>query len=288
MEGVQIADLIDPDRSKYAALFQGIDAVVHLGYKRRQGDPLDHFFDEKANVEMAYNVLRDSLRRRRAARGDDSSNHAADWYEHNLIHTRKLETLDPYALPLSDNFYGWAKATYEHLGFMFACGLSGFGDAASGESHVSGTPTGRQDGRGDGAYRRAARARPRALPRRPGRLQARPGGLHQPPRPDAAIPARHGDAEHRQRTRRPLASGVRHKRQHPRLLVARHARRALGYEPQDDSEVKYADDVRAILAEPSQPGRVVSSPEPSESPFPLDGLTGVCLRRGLSEKSLPP
>ena len=31
----------------------------------------------------------------------------------------------PYRLPLSDNFYGWAKATYEHLGFLFACGTFG-------------------------------------------------------------------------------------------------------------------------------------------------------------------
>ena len=58
VEGVVTADLIDPDRSKYAALFEGVDAVVHLGYKRRTGEPLDHFFGEKENVEMAYNVLR--------------------------------------------------------------------------------------------------------------------------------------------------------------------------------------------------------------------------------------
>ena len=32
--GVEIADLIDPDRSKYAHLFEGADAVVHLGYRR--------------------------------------------------------------------------------------------------------------------------------------------------------------------------------------------------------------------------------------------------------------
>ena len=36
-----------------------------------------------------------------------------------------METLDPYELPLSDNFYGWSKATYEHLGFLFACGSYG-------------------------------------------------------------------------------------------------------------------------------------------------------------------
>ena len=30
-------DLIDPDRDKYARYFEGVDAVVHLGYKRRSG-----------------------------------------------------------------------------------------------------------------------------------------------------------------------------------------------------------------------------------------------------------
>ena len=93
---------------------------LHLGYKRRQGDPLDHFFDENENVQMAYNVLRSAYDAGVPRLAIASSNHAADWYEHNLIHTRKMESLDPYRLPLSDNFYGWAKATYEHLGFLFA------------------------------------------------------------------------------------------------------------------------------------------------------------------------
>ena len=195
IDGVRIADLIDPDRSKYASLFEGVDAVVHLGYKRRSGDPLDHFFDEKANVEMAYNVLRTAYDAGVPRVVMASSNHAADWYEHNLIHTRRMESLDPYALPLSDNFYGWAKATYEHLGFLFACGLGGFGDADGGESHVSGTPVGR----------------------RMGVVMVRIGA--------------------------------------PRELDPElsNARRALGYEPEDDSELKYADDVREIL---SGPGRV--------------------------------
>ena len=42
---IVVLDLIDPGRSKYAQYFDGVDAVVHLGYKRRHGpNPLDHFF----------------------------------------------------------------------------------------------------------------------------------------------------------------------------------------------------------------------------------------------------
>ena len=129
IDGVQITNLIDHERSQYASHFECIDAVVHLGYKRRSGDPLDHYLDEKQNVDMAYNVLRTAHEAGVPRVVIASSNHAADWYEHHLIHTHKLESLDPYTLPLSDNFYGWAKATYEHLGFMFANGTDGMGDS---------------------------------------------------------------------------------------------------------------------------------------------------------------
>ena len=125
VDGIEISDLTVADRSQYARLFAGQDAVVHLGYKRRRWDPLDDFFDEQLNVAMAYNVFRSAYDAgvRRVVMA--SSNHAADWYEHNLIHERRLENLDPYRLPLSDNFYGWAKATYEHIGFLFASGVFG-------------------------------------------------------------------------------------------------------------------------------------------------------------------
>jgi NAD+ dependent glucose-6-phosphate dehydrogenase len=53
-----------------------------------------------------------------------SSNHAADWYE-SLIHAKKKDILDPWERAVSDNFYGWAKETYEHLGFVFATGKFG-------------------------------------------------------------------------------------------------------------------------------------------------------------------
>ena len=132
VEGLSTVDLIDKNRSAYSHFFEGVNAVIHLAYKRRSGQPLDHFFDENQNVQMAYNVLRSSY-----DHGVDrvviaSSNHASDFYEHALIHDRSLEMLDPYRLALSDNFYGWAKASYEHLGFLFACG--GMGEGGDGLS----------------------------------------------------------------------------------------------------------------------------------------------------------
>src|ERR1043166_3694842 len=64
VKDVVVLDLVDPDRSKYGRYFEGVDAVVHLGHKRRSGErrggpnPMEHFFNEKQNVEMAYNVFR--------------------------------------------------------------------------------------------------------------------------------------------------------------------------------------------------------------------------------------
>jgi len=138
VQGVQLVDLIEDNRDEYRKFFDGVDTVVHLAYKRRKGHPIDHFVDEKKNVEMAYNVLRCSYDANVQRVVMASSNHAADWYEHALIHNRKLDNLDPYTLPLSDNFYGWAKASYEHLGFIFACGSLGKLAPDRLESHVEG------------------------------------------------------------------------------------------------------------------------------------------------------
>ena len=247
VEGVGVVDLVDPDRSRYARHFDGVDTVVHLGYRRRTGDPLEHFFDEKANVEMAYNVLRTSYDSgvRRVVMA--SSNHAADWYEHALIHRRRMDMLDPYALPLSDNFYGWAKASYEHLGFLFAAGML--------ERRSEG-----------GVGRDVGRFAPG---RRLEVVMVRIGA----PR-ELALSVYGGDAAHYKRdlgayiSPRDLtqlfvkaieAPDIENEHGVPWQVVygisdntrafwsLANARRVLGYEPEDDSEVKYAEDIRGFL-----------------------------------------
>ena len=259
VEGVNVVDLIDPDRSGYARYFDGVDAVVHLGHRRRSGNPLDHFFDEKANVEMAYNVFRTAYEAGVKRVAMASSNHAADWYEHSLIHRRKMETLDPYRLPLSDNFYGWAKASYEHLGFLFAAGML---------DHPSEGGVDRDVGR-----------------KVPGRrlevVMVRIGA----PR-DLDISVYGGDAAHYKRdlgaylSPRDLTQlfnkaietpDIENEHGIPWQVVygisnntrafwsLANAREVLGYEPEDDSEVKYADDIRGFLygdGSKAGPGRV--------------------------------
>ncbi|MDG0865699.1 NAD-dependent epimerase/dehydratase family protein [Candidatus Lucifugimonas marina] len=132
IEGIQIANFIDTDRSKYAHLFEGVDAVIHLAFKPHvtRGEvsekaPIDRFDNEHENVQMANNIYRSAydagVRRLAIA----SSNHAADWYEHSLIHDRKMDMVRPTDFPISDNFYGWAKAAYELLAYPYACGIFG-------------------------------------------------------------------------------------------------------------------------------------------------------------------
>ena len=125
VDGLQIANLADPDLERNRRLFEGVDTVVHLAYNHRQRDPEQDYFDERVNVDMAYNVYRLTQQAggRRVVMA--SSNHAADFWEHP-IWQRRLDGISPDApRPLSDNFYGWAKEAYEHLGFVFAAGGAG-------------------------------------------------------------------------------------------------------------------------------------------------------------------
>jgi hypothetical protein len=70
---------------------------------------------------MAYNVYRTALEEGVRRVVVASSNHAADYYE-RLIWAGQLEMVTPEMPPRSDNWYGWAKAAYELLGFVFATG----------------------------------------------------------------------------------------------------------------------------------------------------------------------
>ena len=129
VDGVQVVDLTGRDRDAYREHFRGADAVFHSAFVRTPGlgavDFVDNsdpkFWAEYANVAMAYNVYRtaqeEGVKRVVAA----SSNHAADYYE-RLIWADRWDVVTPDMPPLTDNFYGWAKVAYEQLGFVFATG----------------------------------------------------------------------------------------------------------------------------------------------------------------------
>src|SRR6202795_260922 len=127
--GIVVADLTKPDRDEYRRHFRGADAVIHCGYVRAPG--LDattwqnnsdaKFWAEHQNVALAYNVYRTALEEGVRRVVVASSNHASDYYE-RLVWSDKLDMVTPELPPRSDNWYGWAKAAYELLGFVFATG----------------------------------------------------------------------------------------------------------------------------------------------------------------------
>ena len=117
---IQIADLTDDNRDAYRAHFVGADAIVHMAFVGSP-NPQQGFKPELANIAMAYNIYQTALEEDIGRIVVASSNHAADYYE-PLILDGAYDTVDPDGRALSDNYYGWAKEAYEHLGFVFAVG----------------------------------------------------------------------------------------------------------------------------------------------------------------------
>jgi len=132
VSGVKTCDLTDPDRTRYREHFAGADAVVHSAFVSARGLDATTFMDgsepkfraEYDTVGMAYTVYQTALEENVKRVVVASSNHAADFYE-RLIWDDQWDCVTPEMLPLSDNFYGWAKASYELLGFVFATGRIG-------------------------------------------------------------------------------------------------------------------------------------------------------------------
>ena len=131
VEGIIATDLVNPDRDAYREHFRGADAVVHCGLAKpsrpedRSWASETRYRSEIDNINMAYNIYQTCLEEDVRRVVVISSNHATDYYE-RLIRADRMEFVTPDLYPLSDNFYGWAKASYELLGFVFAsAGLGG-------------------------------------------------------------------------------------------------------------------------------------------------------------------
>ncbi len=139
VEGVIEADLTDPDVDRYREHFRGAQAIVHNAWVRRPETPSnapvqwlderppndpDGYYPERANLDMAFHVFKLALEEGIGRVVVTSSNHACDWYETKL-HCGAMHSVGPETHPRADNFYGWAKACYEHMGFVFATGRFG-------------------------------------------------------------------------------------------------------------------------------------------------------------------
>jgi NAD dependent epimerase/dehydratase family len=125
VEGVEVADLLGEDSSNLEQLFANVDVVVHTAHRKPTSPDLQSLYDvERTNVDMMQRVYQLSLecgvRRVVAA----STNQAAKWYEQPYFAGLK-DRVSPEDYPRPESFYGWAKAAYEPLGFLYACGSLG-------------------------------------------------------------------------------------------------------------------------------------------------------------------
>ena len=120
LNAIQTADLLDTQRDAYRHVFRNIDTVIHSAFVHSKPGE-EPFFAELANVKMAYNVYQTCVEENVRRVVVISSNHAADYYE-NLIHKGLMLSVTSAMPPFSDNYYGWAKIAYEALGFVFATG----------------------------------------------------------------------------------------------------------------------------------------------------------------------
>ena len=125
VEGVIMADLLGATDSELAPLVAGVDVIVHCAYHRPAGD--DHqsqYEGERRNVDLMQRVYQlafdHGVQRVVAA----STNQAAKWYE-QPYYAGLRDRVSPEDYPRPDTFYGWAKAAYETLGFLYACGSLG-------------------------------------------------------------------------------------------------------------------------------------------------------------------
>ena len=237
--GIIVADLTNPDRSAYRQHFKGADAVIHCGFVSApnldattwQENNDAKFWAEHTNIALAYNVHRTALEEGVRRVVVCSSNHAADYYE-RLIWAGKMEMVTPDMPPRSDNWYGWAKAAYELLGFVFATGKVEGKKQEVVEWRIGG-------------------------PRDDADLgQVKPGDLKVMHRGLGAYFSKRDQVQ--EAIRMVEAENIADEHGVPFLIVygisgnthrfwsIANARTKIGYEPQDDSQVNFADKIAAI------------------------------------------
>lgn len=230
--GVQVVDLLDVD--SFRRFFEGADAVIHSGFKGTVDWRHTDYWKESDNVRMCHNVFQVCVEAgvRRAV--VMSSNHACDFYE-RLIWADRLDFATTEMLPLSDNFYGWAKSTYEHLGFVFATGKMNGGKALENVHIRIGAP---RENIMDEQSADDLKQMHREL------------GAYLSARDLSQLVIKSIEAEDiRDEHGVPFQvffgiSGNTH-----RFWNIDNARRVVGYAPQDDSQIRFADKVAAVILE---------------------------------------
>ena len=229
VEGVELLDLLGADDAELLALVDGVDTVVHCGYAPSAGEP--SYAQERRNVDMTQRVLEAArtagVRRVVAA----STNQASKWYERPWAE-RRIDRVGPEDYPKPDSWYGWAKAAYESMGFLYACGALG----RPVEVVLVRIVAPREIDAADFADRPLER-------------YLRDIAGYVSPRDLAQLFTRSVDApsvEDRFGVPFQIFYGVSANAR--TFWSTTNAREVVGYDPQDDSEVRFADDIARMLA----------------------------------------
>ncbi len=232
VEGVIVTNLLNRDRDAYREYFRGADAVVHSGFKGTVDHEHTDFWKEVDNISMCYNVYQTCVEEGVRRVVVMSSNHAADYYE-RLIWTEKMAFMTPDMLPLSDNFYGWGKVSYESLGFVFATGAMNEGKRLENAQIRIGAP---RESVMDGAGLENLKGMHRGL------------GAYLSARDQTQLVVKSIETKNiEDENGVPFQvfygiSGNAHN-----FWSIANARKVIGYEPEDDSQIKFADKIAEII-----------------------------------------
>jgi hypothetical protein len=118
LEGVQLVDLLDDPVERFSSLCAGVDVIVHCGF-RSPAEP--SYAAERLNVDMTARVYEVAAATGVCRVVCTSTNQAAKWYERPW-RSGAIDRARPEDYPRPDSFYGWAKTAYETLGFLYATG----------------------------------------------------------------------------------------------------------------------------------------------------------------------
>ena len=122
VEGVELLDILDDPADRLQELCGEVDTIVHCGMRPPVGEP--SYAAERINLDMTARIYEaasaGSVRRVVCT----STNQAAKWYERSWRAGRR-DRVGPEDYPRPDSFYGWAKTAYETLGFLYATGEIG-------------------------------------------------------------------------------------------------------------------------------------------------------------------
>jgi hypothetical protein len=124
IEDIIQEDLSNPNLDSYRSHFQGINTVVHLGYYRSTESNKRGYYEERINVDMAHNIYQVSFEEGVERVVMASSIRAVHWYE-ELLNRRERDIVYPDTDPLADSYYGWSKIAIEKEGYLYACGSFG-------------------------------------------------------------------------------------------------------------------------------------------------------------------